>query len=241
MPKRSGKRKRTYKRSVDRKQNKEIKKLKNSVAKLVSVKERKFYDFNADTTVGATTSGVNIPLTQIPAYQPSITAHANIQNRRERNTCLMTGLTIKGVVSIPYGGGSTRDLSNVVRILVVRSNDDNGNPITFDQVLEDPGDLSTSFYKIDNTGGRKYDILYDKTVYLQNTDQGTTMTAVEPWRKKITIKIKVPKKGMKLEWPNANISGNPTKNGMYLIALSDSGVVSHPRFKIYGRLRFLDE
>lgn len=242
MPKRSGKRKRTYKRSVDRKQNKEIKKLKSSVAKLVSVKERKFYDFQVDSAVGATVSGINVNLTGIPAYQPSVTAHSMIQQRRERNSCLMTSMTIKGLVSIPYGQGITRDYENMVRILLVRSNDDNGNPITYDQVLQDPGDLATSFYAIDNSGGRKYDVMYDRTFFLQNNHQrDEDSTPVEPWRKKFTIRAKIPKRGLKLEWPNSNISGNPVKNGMYLIALSDSAAISHPRVQLYGRIRFIDE
>lgn len=242
MPKRSGKRKRTYKRSVDRKQNKEIKKLKSSVAKLVSVKERKFYDFQMSSTVGSGNNGISTNLTAIPAYQPTVTAHAMIQQRRERNSCLMTSLTIKGLVSIPYNQGVTRDYSNIVRILLVRSNDDNGNPITYDQVLESPLDLETSFYKIDNQGGRKYDIMYDKTFFLQNNHQrDEEHTPVEPWRKRFTIKAKIPKRGLRLEWPNTNISGNPTKNGMYLLCLSDSAAVSHPVVSLYGRLRFIDD
>ena len=91
-----------------------------------------------------------------------------------------------------------------------------------------------SFYKL--KGQRRYKIHYDKRFYLQNPDQGTTMTATEPFRKRFIIKAKIPKKGLKVTYSQGSISGNgPVVNGFFLLSVSDSAAISHPAMVYHSR------
>lgn len=127
--------------------------------------------------------------------------------------------------------------------MLVQATDDNQTALAVTDVLETV-DVN-SFLKIKGT--RRYKVHADKRFYLQNPQQERSnpdyrnTTATESFRKRFIINAKIPKKGLKVSYSQGSISGNgPVTNGFYIIAVSDSGVVSHPAMTYKSRMRFLD-
>ena len=120
--------------------------------------------------------------------------------------------------------------------------------ITLTDILEDPtGDRAIySFLKIKGT--RRFRVHYDRLFNLQNVEQTASTTAgmsattsTEKYRKEFRVRAKVPKSGLKVSYQQGSVSGNgPVVNGLFLIAYSDSGVVSHPAMFYRSRMRFID-
>jgi hypothetical protein len=160
------------------------------------------------------------------------------QHEREGNSITMLSLKFDGLVYIDQGFASP-DANNIVRIMLVQATDDNQTALAVSDVLETV-DVN-SFLKIKGT--RRYRVHSDKRFYLQNTTQNVTPydTPTEPFRKRFQISAKIPKKGLKVSYSQGSISGNgPVTNGFYIIAISDSGVISHPAMIYKSRMRFLD-
>lgn len=232
----------TSKTLVDQRQNKQIKKLKTQVAKLAKADEKKWYDTVRPSTA-ISTSGIIQPLLALDVWAGSNDLR---QNQREGNSLLMTSYTIKGEVYIDKDFASP-DSNNKVRILLVQMTDDNQSAPLLGDIIESPGTAPSlfSYYKI--KGDRRYKVHYDKTFNLQNTNQTYSSssaimpTTTEPFRRKFTIRAKVPKKGLKVSYAQGSISGNgPVTNGLFFVAYSDSGVISHPAIVYKSRMRFLD-
>ena len=236
--------KRNIKLTIDRKQNKEIKKLKTQVKKLSKGDEKKWYDIDKSSTA-IPLAGTVQPLLALDLWDGTNT---NRQNQREGNSINMLSYTIKGQVYIDQYFASP-DVNNKVRIMLVQMTDDNIIQPALTDILEDPtGDRAVySFFKI--KGQRRFKVHYDKLFNLQNPGQyfanasgsAATSTATESFRKEFRIKAKLPKSGLKASYAQGSISGNgPVVNGLFLIAYSDSGVVSHPAMFYRARMRFLD-
>ena len=236
--------KRNIKLTIDRKQNKEIKKLKTQVKKLSKGDEKKWYDIDKSSTA-IPLAGTVQPLLALDLWDGTNT---NRQNQREGNSINMLSYTIKGQVYIDQYFASP-DVNNKVRIMLVQMTDDNIIQPALTDILEDPtGDRAVySFFKI--KGQRRFKVHYDKLFNLQNPGQyfanasgsAATSTATESFRKEFRIKAKLPKAGLKASYAQGSISGNgPVVNGLFLIAYSDSGVVSHPAMFYRARMRFLD-
>lgn len=244
MPKRPLKRSynlKTYlKTSRDASQDKQIKKLKTEVSKLKKADEKKWYDTNRPSTAISNTGFVQ------PMLGLNVWAGANDQRQHERegNSITMLSLKLDGLVYIDQNFASP-DSNNIVRIMLVQATDDNQTALAVTDVLETV-DVN-SFLKIKGT--RRYRVHSDKRFYLQNPGQyfanasgaNATSTATEPFRKRFIINAKIPKKGLKVSYSQGSISGNgPVTNGFYIIAVSDSGVISHPAMIYKSRMRFLD-
>ncbi len=227
------------KRSVDAKQNKAIKDLKTKVAKLVQADEKKWYDTQVTSQAVSTGGAVN-PMLDLNVWAGNNAAR---QNEREGNTLVVTSLKFDGLVYIDQTFASP-DYNNIVRIMLVQMTDDNITAPNLSDVLETVN--IDSFYKL--KGQRRYKVHYDKRFYLQNVEQTASTTAgmsattsTEPFRKRFIIKAKIPKKGLKVSYAQGSISGNgPVQNGFFLLAISDSGTISHPAIKYHSRMRFLD-
>lgn len=222
------------KRSVDAKQNKAIKDLKTKVAKLVQADEKKWYDTQVTSQAVSTGGAVN-PMLDLNVWAGNNAAR---QNEREGNTLVVTSLKFDGLVYIDQTFASP-DANNIVRIMLVQMTDDNITAPNLSDVLETVN--IDSFYKL--KGQRRYKVHYDKRFYLQNTTQNASPydTPTEPFRKRFIIKAKIPKKGLKVAYAQGSISGNgPVQNGFFLLAVSDSGTISHPAIKYHSRMRFLD-
>ena len=165
------------------------------------------------------------------------------QHEREGNSITMLSLKFDGLVYIDQGFASP-DYNNIVRVLLVQATDDNQTALTAADILETV-DVN-SFLKIKGT--RRYRVHADKRFYLQNVEQTAATTAgmsattsTEPFRKRFVINAKIPKKGLKVSYSQGSISGNgPVTNGFYIVAVSDSGTISHPAMIYKSRMRFLD-
>jgi hypothetical protein len=238
MPKRPLKRSynlKTYlKSSRDVKQDKQIKKLKTEVSKLKKADEKKWYDTDRPSTA-ISNSGFVQPMLALNVWAGN---NEQRQHEREGNSITMLSLKFDGLVYIDQGFASP-DANNIVRIMLVQATDDNQTALAVSDVLETV-DVN-SFLKIKGT--RRYRVHSDKRFYLQNTTQNVTPydTPTEPFRKRFQISAKIPKKGLKVSYSQGSISGNgPVTNGFYIIAISDSGVISHPAMIYKSRMRFLD-
>lgn len=234
---------RRMKRSVDKKQNKEINKLKKAVAKCCKVTEKKWYDTNQLSKAISTTPSVD-PFLGLTVWNSAASNANEIRsNSRAGNSIVMTSLKLDGLVYIDQNFASP-DVNNIVRLLLVQMTDDNQSAPAATDILES-NDVN-SFYKLKGT--RRYKIHYDKRFYLQNVEQTASTTAgmsattsTEPFRKRFIIKAKIPKKGLKVTYSQGSISGNgPVVNGFFLLSVSDSGTISHPAMIYRSRLRFLD-
>jgi len=234
---------RRYKRSVDKKQNKEINQLKKKVSKLSKSEEKKWYDTNQLSKAISTTPAVD-PFLGLTVWNSAASnANETRQNSRSGNSIVMTSLKLDGLVYIDQNFASP-DVNNIVRLLLVQMTDDNQSAPAATDILE-TNDVN-SFYKLKGT--RRYKIHYDKRFYLQNVEQTAATTAgmsattsTEPFRKRFIIKAKIPKKGLKVTYSQGSISGNgPVVNGFFLLSVSDSGTISHPAMIYRSRLRFLD-
>ena len=227
---------------TDIKQNKEIKKLKTQVKKLSKADEKKWYDIDKPSTA--------IPLSG--SIQPMLALNVwggnneQRQHEREGNTINISSLNVKGQVYIDQSFASP-DSNNKVRIMLVQMTDDNITAPALTDILEDPtGDRAIySFLKIKGT--RRFRVHYDKLFNLQNVPQvpeGQTYnspTSTENYRREFRIRAKVPKSGLKVSYQQGSISGNgPVVNGLFIIAYSDSGTISHPAMFYRSRMRFLD-
>lgn len=228
--------------STDVKQNREIATLKKEVKKIKQAEEKKWFDM-AKPSTAISTSGVIEPLLALNVWAGNNTAR---QNEREGNAINLLSYKIKGEVYIDKDFASP-DSNNKVRLLLVQMTDDNQAAPALSDIFEDTSSAAAlySFYKIKGT--RRFRVHFDKTYNLQNTNQTYSSssaimpTTTEPFRKTFNIKAKVPKKGMKVSYSQGSISGNgPIVNGLFLIAYSDSGVISHPAMLYRSRMRFLD-
>ena len=228
--------------AIDEVQNREIKKLKTQVKKLNQAEEKKWFDI-AKASTAISTSGTIQPLLALNVYAGNNTAK---QNEREGNSINMTSYKIKGEVYIDKDFASP-DSNNKVRLLLVQMTDDNQAAPALSDIFEDTTSAAAmySFYKMKGT--RRFKIHYDRTYNLQNTNQTYSSssaimpTTTEPFRRTFNIKAKIPKKGLKVSYSQGSISGNgPIVNGLFLIAYSDSGVISHPAMLYRSRMRFLD-
>jgi len=107
-----------------------------------------------------------------------------------------------------------------------------------------------SFYRIQ--GNLKYSVLFDRVYNLTNLYQSITAAPAfsalgscnEPWR--IPLQINLAKKafgkiGSKVQYAQGSGTGdNPIDNGIYMILLSDSNVLTHPNLRFNSRMRFYD-
>ena len=229
--------------STNKRQDKEIKKLKTQVKKLSKGDEKKWYDIDKPSTA-IPLAGTVQPLLALDLWAGDNTLR---QHQKEGNTINITSLNIKGQVYIDQNFASP-DFNNKVRIMLVQMTDDNLALPALTDILEDPtGDRAIySFLKIKGT--RRFRVHYDRLFNLQNVEQTASTTAgmsattsTEKYRKEFRVRAKVPKSGLKVSYQQGSVSGNgPVVNGLFLIAYSDSGVVSHPAMFYRSRMRFID-
>lgn len=229
--------------NVDKRQDKDLTKLRSQVRKLMKADEKKWYDTNRPSTAISST-GLVQPLLGLTVWSGDNTLR---QNEREGNTINMLSYRINGEVYIDQNFASP-DFNNKVRILLVQMTDDNINAPALTDIMEDvtSGNALYSFYKI--KGQRRFKVHYDKTFNLQNVQQTASTTAgmsattsTENFRKNFNISAKVPKSGLKISYSQGSISGNgPVVNGLFFVAYSDSGAISHPAIVYRSRMRYLD-
>lgn len=83
-------------------------------------------------------------------------------------------------------------------------------------------------------GKVKYRILYDRTV---QTCLNNVLGYAKKWKYNLNKSKGWPKNGLTVTYKDGN-AGNPIKNIVGLLAISDSGVVAHPQANVRCRLLF---
>ena len=198
---------RKIKLSTNKRQDKEIKKLKTQVKKLSKGDEKKWYDIDKPSTA-IPLSGTVQPLLALDLWAGDNTLR---QHQREGNTINITSLNIKGQVYIDQNFASP-DVNNKVRIMLVQMTDDNLALPALTDILEDPtGDRAIySFLKIKGT--RRFRVHYDRLFNLQNVEQTAATTAgmsattsTEKYRKEFRVRAKVPKSGLKVSYQQGSV------------------------------------
>lgn len=231
---------RTKKTSINAKQNKKIKRLETEVKKLAKADELKWSDTSVVQTIS--TAGIVTPLLGLPVW-----GGGNLTRSfsREGNSIVLTDYRFKGLVEIPAPGTpNISDTTNRVRIIIFKTTGTGTTPGIID-ILEN-SDIN-SFYKM--KGKVKYSVMFDRTYNLTNLYQtsGTAVAAIgnsaEKWRIPFNVSLgkKLGKAGMKCQYSATSGGGaNPVNNALYMLQLSDSGVVAHPFVTYRSRARFLD-
>lgn len=239
------------KKSVDKKQNKDIKVLKEKVKNLSSAVEVKFLDTVTSKT-DLTTLVQNKHITDLSPWDSnSVVANAERNERREGNSVLIKSYTYRGIVEIPQNDSAPRAAR--VRMMVVHTPDSEAPVIT--EVLTTPSagndtHIIDAFKKI--KPANPYDVMYDKTFLLQSTIpdaiSGTTRnaTAVEPFRRKFNINLSFHKNPLKCTWAQGQATAAPIQGALTLFVFSDvqetggDPNLNNPRISGLSRMRFMD-
>lgn len=135
--------------------------------------------------------------------------------QRDGNKVYVTGLDFHLLLS-------KADTYNVVRIVFLI--DKGGIALTPNQYLETVSNPMSFRSGEDNVG--RFKVLYDKTYLVDETHPN----------KLISGHLKVNKVINYI----SSATGIPSRNGLWMMTISDSGVATHPSITGYTRLRFLD-
>lgn len=225
-------------RTVDRKQNKDIRDLKKTVKSLIETNELKYLDRKEDLSVSTT---VQI----IPLNNPTLWAGNNTTRHQQREgaSFLTMSYRLKGLVKIDPDAVSP-DYENRLRMMVVLTKDST-TPASITDILQTTG--FETFHKIKPP--HDYKVLYDRVFNLQgvipSAISGSTRNATSTERFRIPFDIKLGKKhfgksGCKAQWEENDGAVAPRQGALSLIVFSDSSVVSHPVVNGFSRLRFMD-
>lgn len=226
------------KKSIDAKQNKAIKKLKTEVKKLAVTIEKKYWDKQISLSVSS--APYIYPLNDLALFT------GNQQDRhkqREGQSIVLTSFRLRGLVEIVQNAVSP-DLNNRIRLMIVFTKDST-TPVAITDILA--SNTIDSFKLIKPP--HDYDVMYDRVFNLQNVEQnhyvgGNYAAPTEKYRLPFDIRLgtkKFTKSGIKCTWELGDATGTaPRQGALTLIALSDSGVISHPSMRAASRLRFMD-
>jgi hypothetical protein len=245
MPKRSF----TKPRTVDAKQNKEIKKLKQQVKTLVKTNEIKHLNtkFN-DVEVNAYALGsFSRGLTDVEPWQSNASgANATKLTQREGDAILIKRIKIKAMLTLPQNGPDAT-FDTIVRVLIVHW--PQGGNESMNEVLYNTG---TIFSLLQNYPTTPYKVLYDKSFNLQTQTQpadsgqptGVIACPVEPFRRNLNISLgakQFGKKGIRCFWAGSTAL-DPAQGAITMYAYSDQSNVAGTSPYISGtaRLSYMD-
>lgn len=228
------------KKSVDAKQNKQIKKLKEEVKSLMNTNEIKHLNTQfADVDINAFSLGsFERGLTDVNPWQSNATnANATKLTEREGDEILVKRIKIKAMLTLPQvGPDETYD--TIVRVLIVHWPTGNA---ALQEVVQDTG---TVFSLLQNYPTTPYKVLYDKSFNLQNVTQfrvptlGFT-TSTEPFRRNLNISLgakQLGKGGIKCSWAGAGTSA-PAQGAINMYCYSDQSQATFTSPFISGRAR----
>lgn len=231
------------KRSVDAKQNKDIKVLKRAVKTLVKADQVKVRDNQYQTISNISTTVQGFPITDMAPWNSAdpLAANALRMTSREGDSYLVRNYSYRGTLEIAnnsvYG-------ECIARIVVVHT-PDSAQPVNFSDVFT--SNRIHSYKKIKPP--QKYDVLYDKSFSLQNTVQtpnGPLLpTSVEPFRKEFKINLNFRKKPVKVSFTIGDPLPQPIMGAITMYVWSNQPPPTAPdetRIQIRGqnRLRFID-
>lgn len=223
MPRRN--RSRKGKRSLNAKVNN----LSKKVNSIVKATEQKTHEYTFTSIVS--TSGDHVWL--VEQIHQGTSAGQRIGNEITlKNISLNMRITIDPAGSLP-------DNINDMRVLLIKTKYD-PSPI-LDNYLEDvsAGNFMLSPYKINPPN--KYKILYDRKFpnlgyQLGKSGDSTTPTITVPKQLYRTVNINLKNMNQSYDFTTAN----PKEETLLLFLMSDSSVISHPKFDCYCRVRYTD-
>ncbi len=251
----------SFKKKVDKKQNKEIKVLQKQVKALGMTVERKWIDkiYYQNSTGPLTTTDSVFPINGIPVFNG---VNQNRHGERQGLTINMRSYKIRGTINLPpfvLASGSPPlsyppPISAQVRLLLVmfpENQEGNATAIDSRDILEyRTVQPFNSYYKID--GSVKYQVLYDKVFRLQNSvaqvPGNPTLTSIayptEKNRVPFSINVKFGASGKVATYmTNQGSNSIPVKNRLVLFAFSDyqgPNLLQAPYIEAQSRFRFED-
>ena len=242
----TGSRTKAKKKSVNAKQNADIKKLKKDVRNLKGLDELKFKDKTAVTTTLNLTTGTFFDLNPLGPWDTnSATANADRQSEREGNKVTTKSITVHGKVGFKYELDTLdRDMCPTrVRILIIQYQEEdptNPEPLSVKDFLASPNSgqsLALSWvdalYNLNKT--RVFRILSDKKYTLEpcywnysqaavaNNDHFSGFSTVNPSQININTKVyanKMYEKG-KIHWKQGSTNVTPYKGRVVMFAVTD--------------------
>jgi len=259
----------TKKRSVDKRQNKDIKVLKKKVKALEAPIERKFLDVPITGEVGSaplSVEGYLLNAVEPMAADGTVATANDAMSQRLGKSIHMNRLRLKGFVEIvgdytiaapDYGDYIAR-----ARVMVVRwPQNDLANTSTPKDFLK-PAAYGATYSVADGLidgyklkfPAKRYEVLYDRTHNIQSATQlspttlaagtGYGITAVYPSRAKVDIDIKLKHDA---DWANVeSAAGTPSQNALMLYVICGNGTTDNEgqqQYKILvnSRLNYTDE
>jgi len=231
--------KRRIQRQIDKKQNREIKRLKTDVKLMKKIVERKHWDSTYPATSVSTTA-TKEGLASLVPY--NTLDQARRQNSREGQSVCITRIALKGTVEMPFTGVSL-DVINRVRMLIVYTPESSTPNLV--NIIEGPfGSYNiNAFNKIQPPD--PYRVLYDRTWNMTTAVAAAGSIPVEKFRHSFDIRLgkkALGKTGIKCDWTDAqaNIQIAPDRGAVTLFVYSDSNVPTHPVLSYNHRITFED-
>lgn len=248
----SSKKRKFIKSSVDRKQSKQISKLKREVKTLIKKTELKHNDDQAMGQSGITWLGHIEPLLEIPVWNAN---NSTRMTTREGLAINLKSLRVNATVEILADSSADSNPFNQMRVMCIRMTDDNKAPPVLTDIINTNliGNKTTCYSYLAVNGKRRYQVLHDSTHFLSNpigqqAAQGWTWTRTEPNRKRLKFSIKLPKTGLKVEYAQT-VGGqqvlSPITNAIYMLFVSDAepapgSDLYYPQASFISRLRYED-
>lgn len=199
--------------------NKKAKRQVNSMIKRSS--ETKYHDLNFAGVVGVNVSNVGVTRS---FTQNILEGTGNIERIGQKIE--ISSLQLRGTIT-------RADSFNLVRFIVFQwMQDDNAYPPAITDIL-DPvpvtsSDLLGIYAPYNYNNSSNFRVLKDRLFTLNNQDRDVTY-----------FKMKFKKfSRRKLTYDNA--TSDPTRGSLYMLAISDSDAITHPRLSIWSRLYFKD-
>lgn len=242
-----------FRKTVDARQNKEIKKLQTQVKGLIEVHELKLkdYQFGDEQIPSFTIGDYKYNITDLSPWDTNATnSNANRLSAREGNEVNIKRVAIDAIITLPSNqiGNDDATYDALVRVMVVHTPDSVYADLA--EVLQNPYDI---FSALKHTPDNPYRLLFDKRMSLQSTTQirgaavtGVNAAAVEPFRRnlKITLSSKdLGKTGLNVQYGQGNGGQQPIMGGLQLICISTVAGATFVKPILTGtiRLRFLDQ
>lgn len=247
------------KKTVDRKQTKDIKVLKKKVKALEAPIERKFLDTAIDGYITANNETYVLNNVQIADQDGTIVQNNLNMSKRVGKAIHMSRIRIKGVVGITGDQSTVGDFSDQkgrIRMVLVRWQENDAASVSVPSDFLVPALYGSTYSNEDalidgykrKFPANRYEVLYDRTVYLQTEYQrgasvaaGTPAAPVFPASARVSIDVKL---NHDANWALVENAATPTQHPicLYLFASNQSPDVGTQRYTalLNSRLDYTD-
>ena len=188
----------------------------------------RFWLHNVSASMSTTIANIH-PLSLIP-YQADPTQDLGARNSKK---VYLNRYRFRGIVSIAAGLPGTGDVTNRVRLMIVRQKTNQSGAFTATDALETNDGVFN--YTIDTPSNQKRcEIVWEKEYQVQQSVAGS----VYPPYAKVEIDVPLHRTAKYDATPNGSAS-SPVNNSIYaFVAISDSGATPHPTLRGQGQTVF---